>query len=594
MTEKLDKNSHHEWEKCTPGADIPTVDSFLTFLQTRCHILEATHKKIDAQPQPTNTNSSNKNRNSFNKSTSQRQQHAYVGTQGSVPCPACQQPHAIYMCEAFLRATSHERLDMARKADLCTNCLKKGHSPSLCRGRACKICLKKHNTLLHQKHMSLEGQACEEHFVNHTTRDPTGRFIVKIPFNEKKHDLGESFNVAERRLYSLEKKLSRDPQLKQQCSLFMHEYTQLGHMTELHDADIHQGYYLPHHAVLKNDSVTTKLRVAFDGSARTSTGLSLNECQFNGPTIQDDVYTLILRFRFYEYVLTADIEKMYRQVLVHDLDRIYQKILWREGAHSPIKTYALNTVTYGTSSAPFLAVRVLKKLAEDDGTKYPLAAKALERDVYVDNFLTGANTLEEASELRDELIQLTKRGGFKLRQWSSNEKSLVNVLDSDQSSNSHLLLDTASAVKTLGILWNAEQDKITYQIKLNKDTNCITKRTILSQIASLFDPLGLLGRIIVAAKITMQKIWRLKIDWDESVPSEIHQTWYNFKKDLIHLNAFKIPRKIHVNNATTFQLHGFCDASEAAYGACLYIYIQKIRTINAMSIYCAQNHALLH
>ncbi|XP_025830880.1 uncharacterized protein LOC112904616 [Agrilus planipennis] len=119
------------------------------------------------------------------------------------------------------------------------------------------------------------------------------------------------------------------------------------------------GYYLPHHAVTKIDSSTTKLRVVFDGSSKSDTGISLNDIQLVDPTVQDDLFSILLRFRKHRYVLSGDIAKMYRQVLVPPDDRRYQRILWRRTPSCPIKHYVLNTMTYGTASAPYLATRCM-------------------------------------------------------------------------------------------------------------------------------------------------------------------------------------------------------------------------------------------
>lgn len=315
----------------------------------------------------------------------------------------------------------------------------------------------------------------------------------------------------------------------------MQEYKELDHMTEISHDTVHEGYYFPHHAVIKEDSITTKLQVVFDASAKTHTGISLNDTLMVGATIQDDIYTLALRFRFYNYVLTTDIEKMYRQINVKDEDKIYQKILWRENSTEKVKTFVLNTVTYGTASARFLATHTLKSLAIDEGERFPLATRALTQDVYVDNFLTGADTLEEAAALRDQLIEISKLAGLNLRQWSSNEKSLIEIFKNNQSQDTHLLLDSSSTIKTLGIYWNAQQDKIKYKINLPEiNTQCITKRTMLSQIASLFDPLGLLGPVVIVAKILMQDVWKQKVEWDESVPLDTHSAWKTFKQELVY------------------------------------------------------------
>ena len=255
---------------------------------------------------------------------------------------------------------------------------------------------------------SEEELKCEKHLQHHVARDESGRYIVALPFKNDKPVLGESRPRAQKRLQSLLNKFSKEPNLKKRYSEVINEHRQLGHMTEIRDVSYECGFYLPHHAVIKESSISTKLRVVFDGSAKTSTGSSLNDNLLVGPTIQDDIVSLILKFRLHNYVITADIEKMYRQILVRSEDRKYQRVLWGEAEN--IKTYKLNTVTFGLASTPFLAIRCLHQLAEDEGHKFHTAANILKNDLYVDNLLTGIlNTrpLTPISSDPNDLLVLT-------------------------------------------------------------------------------------------------------------------------------------------------------------------------------------------
>ena len=147
----------------------------------------------------------------------------------------------------------------------------------------------------------------------------------------------------------------------------MNKYEELDHMNQINEetSSTEERYYLPHHAVFKNSSSTTRIGVVFDGSFCSSNGLSLNDTLLVGPTIQQDLYSIVLRFRTYQIAFTADIAKMYCQVRIHEVDRNLQRILWRRSANEPLRTYGLSTVTYGTASAPYLATRCLQQLAED-------------------------------------------------------------------------------------------------------------------------------------------------------------------------------------------------------------------------------------
>ncbi|XP_070510404.1 uncharacterized protein [Cardiocondyla obscurior] len=144
--------------------------------------------------------------------------------------------------------------------------------------------------------------------------------------------------------------------------------------------------------------------------------------------------------------------------------------------------------------------------------------------MYVDDLLTGSDTIENARALRDELIMLLKRGGFVIKQWASNDLRIINDL-SIEALHMNLILDNDRSLKTLGVFWNTRDDKIYYTARPIDITGSITKRKVLSEIAKIFDPIGLLGPIVLYAKRLMQNIWRAGIRWDESVPQDIHTEW---------------------------------------------------------------------
>ncbi|XP_033225820.1 uncharacterized protein LOC117178503 [Belonocnema kinseyi] len=344
-------------------------------------------------------------------------------------------------------------------------------------------------------------------------------------------------------------------------------------MTEITDGIDGDGFHLPHHAVIKENSLSSKLLVVFNGSAKTNTGLSLNDKLMVGPAIQSDIVSLILKFRLHNYVITADIEKMYRQILVRPEDRKYQRILW--GDPNNIKTFELKMVMFGLASAPFLAISCLQQLAEDEGHRFPRASRVLTKDMYVDNLLSGASTIKGALEIRNEITELLKLEGFVLRQWGSNDSQILRDLD-DENIIPNCQLDTChsdkqESVKTLGTIWNAQNDFITYIVKPVAAKLIKSKRKILSEIAKIFYPLGLLEPIILYAKRIMQRLWQLKLDWNESVPNSLFTAWMEFFDQLPVINNVSVERKVLINDAISVQLHGFCDAGECRYGACIYL-----------------------
>ncbi|XP_065080802.1 uncharacterized protein LOC135703482 [Ochlerotatus camptorhynchus] len=206
--------------------------------------------------------------------------------------------------------------------------------------------------------------------------------------------------IATRRFYSLERRFERDPALKQTYHAYIEEYLRLGHMQKLDVVDDEIPHcYLPHHPVFKESSTTTKVRVVFDASCKTSSGISLNDTLLVGPVMQQDLVTITIRFRFHVIAFVADVEKMYRQVFHFPIDQHFLRIVFRRNPTDPLDTYELLTITYGTASAPFLATRTLQQLAKDEGDKYPEAVEAVVEDFYVDDLLSGADNLESTIEI---------------------------------------------------------------------------------------------------------------------------------------------------------------------------------------------------
>lgn len=258
-----------------------------------------------------------------------------------------------------------------------------------------------------KKPLSMADRQCENHFVQNTTKDHQDRFIVRIPFHQTPNTLGDSHAIALNRFLALERRLKKDPELKTTYTEFMDEYESMGHMKKVEtDAILSPNYYIPHHCVLKPESSTTKLRVVFDASAKTSSGYSLNDLMFTGPTLQSELFSILLRFRMPRFVFTTDIEKMYRQILIAPEDRQFQLIIWRKDSTMPIAYYQLNTVTYGTRAAPYLATKCLAQLAEENNIRYPLASQFIKENFYVDDGLGGQIAYQQRCNYKSNLCRL--------------------------------------------------------------------------------------------------------------------------------------------------------------------------------------------
>jgi hypothetical protein len=289
----------------------------------------------------------------------------------------------------------------------------------------------------------------------------------------------------------------------------------------------------------------------------------------NGPVIQNDLFSLLVRFLKYKIVFIADLIKMYRQVLIHPDQQDLQRIIWSKDGK--LQTFRLKTITYGTKSASFLATRTLHELANIEKSKYPVAADTITRDFYMDDLISGANTKEEALQIKNEIQKILESGGFILHKWATNDETLLNT---NHQQADQITIKTENSVKTLGLLCCPKEDVFKYKINVSNKTP-ITKRDVLSEIAQIFDPLGKLAPIIIKAKVFLQELWLHSLDWSEILPQAQHQSWERFRKELNELSVLNIQRclfpSFYVPGSGQIEIHAFSDASERAYGTAIYL-----------------------
>ncbi|XP_070169700.1 uncharacterized protein [Polyergus mexicanus] len=433
---------------------------------------------------------------------------------------------------------------------------------------------------------SEEDKKCEQHFIETHQRAEDGRYIIRLPFKTNPPlDIGASRETAALLYSKLEQRLRKNPDLAKPYHSFLNEYKSMGHMELVSDENptLNQAVYIPHHPVLRESSSTTKLRVVFNASCKTSNGSTLNNHLMTGPKLQRDLSSIILRWRQFRYVYTADIEKMFRQIRVHRDDVDFLRIFWRSNINSPIQSYRLLTVTYGTAPAPYLAMRVINQLAIDEGHSFPKAQTIVQDFIYVDDVLFGADEVPSLKESRDQLTKLMARGGFHLRKWAANSiELLTDIPPGEYELAIARTFDKDDTLKVLGLEWIPREDSFRFQIE-SPSVNMNTKRLILSFIAKFFDPLGWVSPVIITAKIMIQELWLRKLDWDSPIAEDLLEPWKKYCAEFINLKEIRIPRwtGMHPENLA-IELHGFADASNRAYAAVVYLRI--LRSLSEFSV----------
>jgi hypothetical protein len=416
------------------------------------------------------------------------------------------------------------------------------------------------------------------HFESNHSRSKEGRFVVPLPRNPSAKRIGESRSQAVRRFLSLERTLTAKGRFKE-LDAIMQEYLDLGHAEPISSTDlekpIEETFYLPMHAVYKATSTTTRVRAVFDASAKSTTGVSLNDTLLIGPTVHPPLIDVLLRFRSYPVTLTADISKMYRAVELTRSDRDLHRFVWRSDPNAPLTDYRMTRVTFGVSASSFAANMAVKQNAIDYAQEFPSAAEIAKKCFYVDDCLTGADDLKSALTLQQQLTSLFARGGFLLRKWNSSNPSVLEEIPEElrDTRDVQTIFEINEYTKTLGIEWNISTDEFHLTIAESSPNTTVTKRVIVSDMAKVFDVLGWFSPVIVKMKILLQRLWEIKLDWDDPIPDDVRQVWSQWRNELPLLTTMHVPRCYFSSKDATVstQLHGVSDASEDAYGGVVFL-----------------------
>ena len=433
-----------------------------------------------------------------------------------------------------------------------------------------------------------------------------GRYEVQLPWKDVHPPLPSNYQLCLSRLTGLIRRLKRDSTLLRDYNAVIRDQLKRGIVEvvrEPESADRSNTHYIPHHAVVRRDKATTKLRIVFDASARSS-GPSLNECLYAGPPLNRTILEILLRFRVHRVGLIGDIEKAFLMVSIHPDDRNYLRFLWIDdiSMETPaIVTMRFRRVMFGVSSSPFLLNGTIKYHIEHYRDTDPEFVAKFLRSIYVDDVIFGAPDDEMAFKLYLTSKKRLAEGGFNLRKFFSSSPQLIekiNQTECDVTYGVKLIIEedesytksTSKEVraveeqKVLGVRWNYVDDRLVFDMQHIAEvamTKGITKRGVVSAIASFYDPLGIMSPCIVLFKILLQDIWDAGIDWDEPLSGDLLTTWEHLLSELMKAPPLSVPRCYfaEIPSPTCYSLRGFCDASSKAYAAIVYLRAESVEGI---------------
>ncbi|XP_055923385.1 uncharacterized protein LOC129953880 [Eupeodes corollae] len=423
--------------------------------------------------------------------------------------------------------------------------------------------------------------------MKNTTRKIGKRYEIGLLWREFVPTLPNSFSMALKRLISIEKKMSREPEFADRYREGIRKYVDSGYARKLVEDEInntrHAVWYLPHFAV-QSPHKPNRVRIVFDAAA-TSHGISLNSVLSKGPEQAKPLIGILFQFRQDVIGVAADIREMFSQVRIIPEDQHAQRFLWRDGdQNKPVQQFAMVSMIFGAVCSPCCAEWIKNINAKRFEDTYPEASAAVIGKHYVDDFVCSFPNEEEAERICKQVTIINAEAGFQLRNFVSNSSKLETTMNGVAITESKKISmeRQATSEKILGMFWDTTTDSFNFETKFHRIPQKVlesrrppTKRELLGIVMAIFDPFGFLADFLIFSKILVQECWKVSIDWDDPIPTELHIKWSAWWNEFQQVKAFQISRcySPHIRLSNNTELHVFVDASQSAFAAVGYFRI---------------------
>lgn len=439
------------------------------------------------------------------------------------------------------------------------------------------ICVKTNKQIKEEEH-----QLAMESFES-TFRLEDNHITVGWPWSPNCPDtLPDHFGIALSRLKSLYRKLDREPELKAAYVDIFQKQLDTGILEDIpiNTPASPRTHIIPHHAVVNPEK--GKVRPVLDASCRLNPeSPSLNDCVLPGIVEPPEIPKMIFYFRTRKYIVTADIQQAFLTLTLREEDRDSVRVLWLKDASKPpekdnIRILRFRKICFGIRCSPFLLEQSLKKALKMEGST---CARDIADNCYVDNICIGFSDPDKLLPFYEQSKTIFRQLSMNLREFNSNHTTFLDHLPQEDKL-------PKGKTKVLGVTWTPEKDIITFSPLKPVSPGPTTKRNIQSDIASVFDPTGMLGPLIVPAKLLLRTVHQRKEDWDTPILDDtLNERWLDIRKHLENVDQLTVPRYIPIE--TRYELHIFADSSKDAFSAAAYIRIpvatSKYRTYLLMS-----------
>ena len=269
---------------------------------------------------------------------------------------------------------------------------------------------------------------------------------------------------------------------------------------------------MPHKPVMRQSATTTKIRMVFDASAKPQPlASSVNECMHTGPPLQPHLWDIMIRSRMYTNILLVDIQKAFHQIGVKEEDRDAFRFLFNiNGKDEHLR---FTRVPFGAEASPFILGATLQHHYNQQPPNYEETVQSLRDNTYVDNLMAVGEDVEGLERFKVEATSILEDAKFPLHKWESNVEELNGE-------------DMPNPSKILGHCWDKQEDTLEVTVPTFPQSKPVTKKTVLSHLGSIYDPMGILSPTLAAGKHIYREVCEQKVSWNEEVLLDLKQKWF--------------------------------------------------------------------
>ena len=410
-------------------------------------------------------------------------------------------------------------------------------------------------------------------------------WTTTYPYKRDPSVLEDNYDTALKVLKRRENRLIKDQYLLENYSAQIKDFEQRGVIRKMTEKEIQLWTgpvrYVDHREVIKEGS-TTPVRIVINSSFRSNNELSLNDILMKGPNVLTSLLQVLVKWRMFPVGFLGDISKMYHNVGTGEIEANLRRLLWRECEQNrPPDVYCFEKVTFGDRPAGCIVVSALQATAEMFSHYSKKAAHVLKQDSYMDDTLSGDNSIKEAKDLVSNIETIARKGGFKYKKF---------IFSGEYEDNG----ESKPSEKALGIVWEPSEDKIKVRIELNHNKKKrgvrseavrveaipFSRRICLRLVNGIFDPLGMATPVTVKLKMLMKshfvannkyKKWDTLLEPNEAIE------WIRALQEILRLSDIAVPRHPvnapypNINEDGKFTLICFTDASQEAMCAAVYL-----------------------